>query len=395
MSTIPRDVVENEILTRAQFAEVYAVRLHYPETYTRRLCQTTEMFNKLLVAIEHDDVELFKLIWCRVDDRPCTDLIMNLIVNVMTDMITVILPYKIFTFLLYGASKTTLANHLRIDDRIWVRFLDDRKLIMLMLCYCRGYESYTAEHVLEKVEIEMHGLDTKDYILGMITHLLIKDLVGCHYLDLGDGMVLSSDHRKRLNWYRTEILSSPIHVRDLEAASTVRSLGFYSGPSQNAHDRNNRKRFSVRDAKLWYDNLFDPETHREVTQIITDWSEIALYFDVIEGTIIHPELWVDCLLEWLSSQDDDEDAEIIVDFCQTIIIEYVLDLGMETYSPNHLISPVTKGIIAAHILDWLDRTEDKAEGNETEHSRISRRYLSDAVKKILIPNRDAIMALKS
>jgi hypothetical protein len=393
---LPSDVMTNDILANSGFTEVYGVRDLYPEVYVERLHQPNELFLKFLSAIEDDNLELFQIAWEQAIGRyqPCyfiDKIILHLVPNVMANADTTVVPRKIFMSLLYQSYIRTLAKHLTSDYELFLSNIHDRQLIEAMIKYIARdpvlpvqYNFQYDENITQAYrQLKLYGVTPKQtgrYLRDM-TLMLIGSLVAEYYPDMVRSGPMSDTSREEIFTARASILLelitdrndsengldedrhfafSMIVERQVPMLDRIAGLVVYDEPPLDLIAAARRRAFSVDDAYSWYDALFDPNFYPELVKV-TVYNDWFVFFEVIEGTLIRPDRFVDALFTYLNTFRDRDTGDILL-YDLYILFDKIMEIPTRIYFRQNLesaalqLSTKTRRIVARRVLQWLDGT---------------------------------------
>jgi hypothetical protein len=410
---ISDDIFSLEVLDDTSFAELYVLREQYPDVYRNRVNRPAELFLKLLVAIVYDDVDLFEIAWLQSERKLFIGIIADLVANTMADRDVVVVPRKIFVFLLRDGKNSTLKTHLRLDYTLFGLLIRDRELIELMIRYGAVETSprliWTSTSFVTVVQL-MNTRDRNrrpyrylDSLLVDTSSLLIGDLVESSYPEMLSMHLLTDERRTKLLNLRSNIVQfiwqdqqrigmrAPRSDRSDEyrpdVLEEIRSLGAYTQPPTNFTELNRVKRFTPYYAAFWYNALFNPDNYPELVPILND-DGLDLILPIMERTLIRPDRFMDAELNYLSRIGSVGDMEDDLNLYDTVDDEdisadirndernYRIDQGIATidaltgimdvhnnhgtmpnYNTSNRISRSGRRIAVSRLLQWLHQRD--------------------------------------
>jgi hypothetical protein len=296
------DVFEESILPVVPFSDIYNTKAFEPNIYWMRVYNGKEIFLKLLVAVAHDDVDLFRTIWPTRPRRVFDIFIVNLVVNGLTDPEAIVVPYEIFLFLLQGEPNEAMVKRLRADYDLVVTLLLNQDLIQDIVNYAASRKQLGSTYWSElNIDLTIDYADSvirtdnlQVYVFEWINTILIGDLIKTEYpmmiadppLDITTRNTLLDRREKFIALYHESNRSNGLYenIRFLGATVDI-------------------KTHNVNAAKLWYDALFIPYRYFEIVAWVdNERSRWNLFFETVEGTIVRPDLFVDAVILWANQR---------------------------------------------------------------------------------------------
>jgi hypothetical protein len=169
--SLSTDVFVHEILSSSDFDVIYQHRHQYPQIYQDRVGAPNEILLKFLVAIEHDDIDLFDSIWPRDDDDWYGDrkFIFNLVMNLITlPTVNQISPRKIFRWLMsVEHNMYDLSARLAQDPYLLLRITDDPSMFKIVLFYNSRHNGHQDLTNLSYYSISLALTRTEQFTVGI------------------------------------------------------------------------------------------------------------------------------------------------------------------------------------------------------------------------------------